>query len=103
MKYVHDEVDVIQEHPASLLEPLDMRGRRAFLLHVLEHVLADRTDGRIRSAAGNEEEVGHVRHPSEIEEDDVLRFVIQRDLGGSLRERERVGRCGGDRWHEVRV
>jgi hypothetical protein len=79
----------------------------ALLLHLLHHVLGNRPRVRIRCAAGDEEEVRHVGHAAQIEQNDVEGFGVEGDLRGALHELERVGcrgcrgRRGSVRWHEV--
>ena len=88
MKHVDDEVHEIQQDPAAALEPFDVVGGRSFLLHSFHDVFADRTGVRVGRSTGDDEEVGHVRHSSQVEEDDVLCLRVERDLSGALGESE---------------
>ena len=51
-------------------------------------MLAERADVRVRRAAHDQEEVGHVGDAAEVEKRDVLSLVVDGDLRGALRERE---------------
>ena len=51
-------------------------------------MLTERAHVRVRRAARDEEEVGHVGDAAKIEKHDVLSLVVDGDLRGALRERE---------------
>jgi hypothetical protein len=85
MEDVHDEVDVVEQRPAALLEPLGVVHRQPGLLQLEHHVLRYRAHVRVRAAAGDDEEVGHVGDALEVEQDDVAGLEVERQQGGAAR------------------
>ena len=83
---IQGDVDEIQKDPASLRRAFHMVHRRAEFLHFFGQVLADRPDVRIGRAAGDDEEIRHVRDTPQVEQDDVVRLVVEADPGGPLGE-----------------
>jgi len=91
MEEMDDEVDEVEEHPTTFLESLDVMHRESFFLQLRDDVLTERPHMGIGGSARDEEEIGHVCHSAQIEEYDVLSFVVDGDLCGALGKREGVG------------
>jgi hypothetical protein len=88
MKDVDDEIHEVEQNPPAALESFHVVCGRSFLLHPFHDVLADRASMRVGGSTGDDEEVGHVRHSSQVEEDDVLCLRVERDLSSALGESE---------------
>ena len=102
MKDVHDEIDEVEEDPAALFESLDVMCGRTFFLQIFYHVLTDGTDVSVRRAARDDEKIRHVGDTPQIQKDDILSLIIQRDLRGALRQRQGI-RCRRSGSHEVEL
>jgi hypothetical protein len=76
MKDVHDEIDEIEEHPATLFEPFNVVRGRTFFLQIFYQVLTDRSDMGVRCAACDDEKIRHVGNAPQIQKDDILSFVV---------------------------
>jgi len=102
VKDVHDEIDEIDEDPTTFLEPFNVVRGRTFFLHFFDQVLTDRPNVGVRRAARDDEKIRHVGDTPQIQKDDILSLIIQRDLGGALRQRQRI-RCRRSGSHEVEL
>jgi hypothetical protein len=86
MKDVHDEIDVIDQRPPAAFQTFDVVGANAVLAQLIHHMLRDGAHVRIRRSARNDEEIRGARDLSEIEDDDVGCFSIERQHRGALGE-----------------
>jgi hypothetical protein len=91
------EVDVVEEDPAALLEPLDGLHLQSLGLEGIDDALCGGAHMGIGGAAGDEEEVGHVGHASQIEAHDVLRLGVAEGDGGAADGTEDVSGSGDHR------
>jgi hypothetical protein len=94
MEQMHDEIDVIQKHPPSLLHAFDVVGDAAFLLELFLNVLTERSNVRVGGTAGDHEEIRHVRHALQPENHDVDGLVVSQDGRRAFRELRHIGRRG---------
>jgi len=81
-----DEIDVIEQHPPSLLHAFDVVRTDAVFLEFLLYVLAERADVGVGSAARDDKEVRHVGDTFQAEHHDVVRLVVSGDQGGATGE-----------------
>ena len=82
MEDVHDDIDKIQEHPTTLLNPFHVQHRRPSLFHTLDNPLGDTSHVRIRRSARNHEVVGDIGHPVQIEHHDIVSLEFMTERGG---------------------
>ena len=92
MEDVHDEVDEVEQHPAALRRALrrDAPASPSFFISC-HHVLADRAHVRVRRAAGDDEEVGHVGDAAQVEQHDVVALCGRGRSGRRAGRARRVG------------
>lgn len=77
MKDVHDNVDEIQEHPPALRHALYVKNRTTRGLHILDDSLRNAANVGVRRAGRDDEIVGHVGHPVQIEHHDVVCIDVE--------------------------
>jgi hypothetical protein len=53
-------------------------------LHFRNHMFADRSDVSVGGSARDDEVICHVGDAAQVEQQDVVRFHIQAELGGAL-------------------
>jgi hypothetical protein len=75
MKHVHDHVDEIEQGPTARSHPLGVVRVSAPALDRLEDALGQGADMCVGSAGRDDEHVGSVTHPAQVEQDDVVRLV----------------------------
>jgi 2-polyprenyl-6-methoxyphenol hydroxylase-like FAD-dependent oxidoreductase len=90
--YVDDEVDVVEQHPASGAQTLDVARAHTLLLQLFDHMLRDRANMHVRGTAHEQEVVGGVGDTAQIEHEHVETLAVRREVDG-VREilRERLG------------
>ena len=84
---MHDEVDIVEQHPPSLLHAFDVIDGGPLFLQLRHHMLRDTTDMDVRSSAGDDEEIRHIRDGLKIEDHDVLGLTVETEGGGAPRGR----------------
>ena len=70
---MHDEVDVVDEHPPPTLHPLDVFRSHVLLLELVDDVFCDRLDLRIRLTRRQEKAIGSSGEGPEIQGNDIGR------------------------------
>ena len=94
MEQVHDEIDIIQQHPSALLHAFHVMGAHTVFAQLFLNVLTERAYVRIRGAARDDEKVRHIGDTFEPEDHDVVRLVIcgdQRGATGKIRDGRGLG------------
>src|SRR5689334_20587127 len=92
VEQMHDKIDEIEKNPTALTESFDVVSSCSELLHLFYYVFPNRAHVCIRRPTPDDEEVGHVGHPAQIEQHDIVRLVLHTDRSRSPSERIRAGR-----------
>lgn len=96
---MYDEIDKIEQHPASTLQPFGVVHFEPFLSHCFDDVLTYRSDVSVRSATSNHEVIGHISDALKVQQDDVVGFHVEAQLRGPVRRACYFWqRCGHSGW-----
>src|SRR6266496_1634227 len=76
VEHVDDEINEIEQHPTSLLQPFSMMNPHSLFFQLRDQVLAHCSDMRIRGSAGDDEVVRHIGDTFQIQENDVVGFHV---------------------------
>lgn len=96
MEDVNYEIEEVEQYPAALLQPFSVMHAQSRLLHLRDHVLADRSHVGIGGPARDDEVVSHVGNALQVQEHYIVRFHVLAKLGGALHSLRTF--TGGDRW-----
>src|SRR5262245_13206097 len=77
-KYVHQQVAVVEQHPAALGDALGVEHIDALAAQLDADRFRDRLQLRRRLAAADEEEVRHARHALHVEHDEIAGALVER-------------------------
>ena len=84
MKHVHDYLHVIEHHPLARRKSVDRNRAQAVIGFELPFDFArDRFQVWFGCAGADHEEIGKGRNTLEIEDGDLLRFFIRREVSAS--------------------
>jgi len=84
MEDVDDEIDVVDEHPPTTLEALDVFWAEIDLFQFLDDVLGDRLYVDIRPTRGEQEIIRRPGDTGEVERDHVSRLPLEGQLRRSF-------------------
>ena len=74
---MHDEVDVVDEHPPPTLHPLDVFRSHVLLLELVDDVSGDRLDLHVRLTRRQEKAIGSSGEGPEIQGNDICRLAFE--------------------------
>src|SRR4051812_3346821 len=89
---VHHEVRVVEQEPLLPRVALDVHGTEALAAQDLHHCVRDRHQLLLIAGRGKQEIVREARPWTQVEDDDVLRLLVEGGLGGGRQQRRRTGR-----------
>ena len=79
MEHVHDEIHIVQQDPPSVLEAFHRVHGHPFLFQRHHHAPGRGAHVCVRGPARHDEEIRHVRHRPQVEQDDVARLAVDEE------------------------
>src|SRR5687767_13687128 len=80
-EHMDDEVEVVAQNPFGSIDPFHQPGPLLELaLQRLEHAVGNRADVPRVAAGADDEEIGEAAAVPHVEQDDVLRLLVERRL-----------------------
>ena len=86
MKDVDHKIDVVEDNPPTLLQSFGVGGSLAVFGERLKHMLCDSPHVGVRRARRDDEVVRHVGDAVQVEDDDVIGFVVEADRRRAARQ-----------------
>ena len=83
MEHVHNDVHEIEQRPPAGSHALGVVGMAPVALNRFQHPFRQCANVRVGGAGGDDEDVGGVAHPAQVQDDDILRLVGFESLDGS--------------------
>jgi hypothetical protein len=84
MEDVNDDLHVIEHDPLACGKAIHRYGAHPIVLEPSLDFARDRFQVRLGSARANDEEIGEGGDSLEIEDDNVLRLFVRREIGAGL-------------------
>ena len=75
MKQVDDHIHIVEERPAPLRDSFGVMDRLTGGPQSFDQMLGGAAHVRVRRSAGDHEEIGHVRHTAQVQDNDVLAWL----------------------------
>ena len=74
---MHNEIDIVEQNPLSLLVAFDMERTDTFLAEPLFNTFGDRLTVTAGGCGADYEVVGECANFIEIDDNDILRFLVE--------------------------